>query len=311
MKKIIISSLLVINLLHGNNIALDQSIKDKIVILDNEREYQTSRELLNDFITNDNKMDSLKFWLVQDKKILQNLYFSKNKLTLLRLKQSKVGEKTAKKYAIENMWSIIPVGGLVKGAYDTYKGQNSYQTYNSEKNNYIQYVNSYDISLFDISNAKKILKQFDELKKSQKKLNYILKEYIKESDTQEFKKILPLLKEVKNFKNNIKTRRTNFISYTVISPYLADAQRYIILSDLDTIGHNEEYLKKAAKSMAKGAYKDILLESNEDVRDQFYTVFQKLKNTAGEKEWEDLKVLQTLMDSSSDAKKTGADKWWE
>ena len=63
--------------------------------------------------------------------------------------------------------------------------------------------------------------------------------------------------------------------------------------------------------MGKGAYNDILLESYEDVRDQFYDTLKKLKNTAGDKELEDLKVLQTLTDSSSRQKQNGADKWWE
>ena len=63
--------------------------------------------------------------------------------------------------------------------------------------------------------------------------------------------------------------------------------------------------------MARGSYKDLLLQSHEDVRDQFYHVYSFLKETAGDKEWEDLKVLQTLIDSTSSAKKTGADLWWQ
>ena len=62
--------------------------------------------------------------------------------------------------------------------------------------------------------------------------------------------------------------------------------------------------------IAQARAKYILLESNEDVREQFYVIYQKLKDTAGDKEFEDLKVLQTLLDSSSRTKRTGADKWW-
>jgi hypothetical protein len=303
MKKIILNSLLVINLLYGNNIVLDKNIKDKIVMLDNEKEYQTARELLNDFITNDNKMDSLRFWLEQDKKILQNLYFTNDSLTIISYNTQNNNYETAKDIAISN----IPFFGLGITAYRAYNSDTAYQKKEKQRRD----LENYYISLYDISNTKKILKQFDVLKQSQDKLSHIFKEYIKQANTQEFKNILPLLKEVKNFKNKIKISRTNFISYTVVSPYLANAQRYIILSNSDIIGHNEKYLGKAVRSIAKGAYKDILLESNEDVREQFYTVFQKLKDIAGEKEWEDLKVLQTLMDSSSNDKKTGSDRWWK
>jgi hypothetical protein len=305
MKKIIMSSLLAINLLYGNNIALDQSIKDKIITLDNEQEYLTARELLKDFIDKNNKIDSLKFWLEQDEKIFNNLYFENKGLTYIDSQNIITKKEIEKDTTISGISQLIPIVGLVTTGYMANK-------YNNKINEKKEYLDNYYIPLYNIEKAKYILKEFDFLKKSQDRLNYILKEYIKQANTQEFKHILPLLKEVKNFKNKIKTRRSNFISYTVISPYLANAQKYIMLSNLDNlIGHNEEYLKKAARSMAKGAYKDILLESNEDVREQFYTVFQKLKDTAGEKEWEDLKVLQTLMNSSSNAKKTGADKWWE
>jgi len=299
MKRIIVTIATLGCLLYGNSV-LDQSIKNKIEILDKESEYETSRELLKDFIDKDNKIDSINFWLSLDSKLLDKLNYNiKYQLTLIKYKP----KSNAKDVLIYS----IPYYGSLKTIYDGYNGNLAYQ----ENDKSIQGLKSKHIKLVPIKNAKQILTEYNELRKSQQALKRLLNRYIKESNTDEFKILLSILKNYKNLKNKIKIQRTNFVSYSVVSPYLADAHRNIIISNNDTIGHDESYLQKSARLMAKGAYNNILLESNEDVRNQFYNVFKLLKETAGEKELEDLKVLQTLMDSASKQKQNGADKWWD
>jgi len=303
MKKIIITIATLGCLVYGNT-TLDQSIKNKIEILDKESEYETSRELLRDFIDKDNKIDAIKFWLSLDSKLLNKLNSNmKYQLTLINYKPMNKVKETVK----DNLVYLIPYAGGMKTAYDAYNGDLAYQR--NDKS--IEGLKTKHIHLVPIRNAKQILTKYNELRKSQQALKRLLNRYIKESNINEFKTLLSILKNYKNLKNKIKTQRTNFVSYSVVSPYLADAHRNIIISNDDAIGHDESYLQKSARLMAKGAYNDILLESNEDVRNQFYNVFKLLKETAGEKELEDLKVLQTLMDSSSKQKQNGADKWWE
>ena len=286
MNKIIILFLILKCLLYGET-TLDEGIKNKVEILNNQGEYEISRELLRDFIDEENKIDAMKFWISLDEKLLTELsYNSNNKLTTIKKPNNTLTQ-------VMMTTSILIL--------DKYKEH--FKSIINLKNKYI--------TLISINKAKDILAKYDKLKKSQQVLAILLKKYIKESNTIEFKQLLPILKSHKNLKNKIKTKRTNFISYTVISPYLADAHRKIILSNEDIVGHDETYFQEAAKQMAKGAYKNILFESHEDVREQFYNVYRSLKDVAGDKELEDLKVLQTLIESSSTQKQMGADKWWE
>ena len=304
MKKIVMLSVILVCLLQAST-TLDKSIKNKVEILNNQSEYETSRELLRDFIDKDNKIDAMNFWISLDERLLNELnnnirytitsimYNPKNKIVGM-----------AKDSILDN---LIPFVSLAVTAYVAYNGDTEYQKHSKSINN----LKNEHINLISLNRAKDILEKYNKLKKSQQTLKQLLNKYIIESNDSEFKSLLPILTNYKSLKNKIKTQRTNFVSYTVVSPYLADAHRYIILSNDDIVGHNENYLQKAAEQMAKGAYKDILLESNEDVREQFYNVYRLLKDVAGDKELEDLKVLQTLMDSSSRTKQNGADKWWE
>jgi len=163
--------------------------------------------------------------------------------------------------------------------------------------------------LTDIFEAKDTLKKYNILKESQKKLRKHIEEYILNTSKTE-NNILHLLKNQNNFIKSIKKSYVDYISYTLISPYLAYADYHIYLANDHWFWHDYDELKKAAQAMANGAYKDILLECNEDVKEQFYDVYQKLKSTASEKELQDLKVLQSLMDNVSNKKKSGIDLWW-
>jgi hypothetical protein len=162
--------------------------------------------------------------------------------------------------------------------------------------------------LININEGKKNLDLYNVLKISQIDLQKILGRYAYNDADQ---KILEFQDKQKIFKEEIKDAYQNFISYTIISPYLAYADYHIYLSNKTWFGHDNDELISAAEAMAVGAYKDILLEANSDVRRQFFNVYRKLKEAAGEKEWEDLKVLQTLTDTISHSKKTGIGIWWQ
>lgn len=161
--------------------------------------------------------------------------------------------------------------------------------------------------LVDLQEAQETIYKYNILKDSQTKLLNELNNLILNNQKNE---LILLLNKQSNLKKEIKYSYKTYISYTEISPYLAYADYYIYLANDHWFGHDDE-LKKAAKSISHGAYKDIILQANEDVRDQFYEVYSKLKEVAGSKEWEDLKVLQTLSNTMSVKKKTGINLWWE
>lgn len=320
MKKIFLVMLSVFCMLQAsdqNSSQLEKEIKEKVIILDDAGEHEIAREIISTsmYFGESSVKDSILFWLKLDEKIFNRLDVNiHDGPTLLPpFKVSDENNIVVEDVAVNQMVDTVPIIGLLKGAYDLANDNTLTQkTYNTWKEK-VSYLNECSITCIPVEVAKKKIAQYDMLKKSQKKLKLEWRKYLKSvSNKKELDDYIEILKKLNNFKKKIITRRTNYISYSVVSPYLADAQRNIELSNIDEIiGHNEEYLRKAAKLMAKGAYNNILLQANEDVREQFYKVYQKLKETAGDKELEDLKVLQTLMDSSSKAKKTGADLWWQ
>ena len=288
MNKIIITIAILGCLLYGNT-TLDQNIKNRIEILDNESEYEISRELLSNIINNDNKIDAMNFWLELDKKILYSLNYN------IHTKRTIISKTITLSSGLTHLWDLI-AGAIL--------GNNTNKKLDLNK---IIYIRSLDqnINLIAPEKVHQTLNIYNELKKSQQIFKMILNNYLKTSNKTELNTILAILKSYNDLKNKIKKQRTNFVSYSVISPYLAESYRKLSYKD------GSGYLQESARLMAKGVYNDILLESKEDVRNQFYNVYSLFKRRAGDKELEDLKVLQTLMNSSSKQKQNGADKWWE
>ncbi len=311
MKKIIVLLVVMGNLVFGET-KLDQDILEKIEILNNDHEYELARELLKGLDAGDNStLAVMEYWVILDEKFLNQLStYKKNKIT--NLNYDKAICTQSQNLAEDTMVSQIPILGLAKNSYHFIKGESFTsmgRTYDDNKK--MAKLRNSSPQLFNINEAKKIIKKYDILKKSMEDLKILKSNYMRNCSIKELKKAKLLLNQIRNLKTKTKEDRTGFISYTVVSPYLATAEILICIANTELIGHNEKFLQEAAKTLAKGAYKDILLQSNEDVRDQFYQVFQYLKETAGDKELEDLKVVQTLVDSASKAKKTGADLWWE
>ena len=74
---------------------------------------------------------------------------------------------------------------------------------------------------------------------------------------------------------------------------------------------DKEAFKTAVKNLSASCHQNLLMQSNDEVRFQFFEVQKVLKAQAGKEEFEELKVLTTLQDSNDPSKKRGADAWWE
>ena len=131
--------------------------------------------------------------------------------------------------------------------------------------------------------------------------------------------------EMKNrlvaYKKLIKEKRTHFLSYEVVSPYLYEAHCYLFAGISDSIRASsfnrmysaevEEYKREGIKLLAKACHKDWLYSCAQDVRDQFLEVQKFMKENVGDEEMEEFKVVMTLSDCNDPSKPRGADAWWK
>lgn len=178
----------------------------------------------------------------------------------------------------------------------------------------IEKMKQLDFNLLAPEQIKTKISQFDFLKKSVHTIEKIVDNELTKSDREHLPTIVKYFKQIEKLKTEIKKKRTDFVSYDVISPYLADATRWLIVSKGKwylLIFEDKEAFKIAIKNLTQSCHQNLLMESNEDVRIQFFEVQKQLKSAVGKDEFEELKVLTTLMDSNDPNKKHGADAWWE
>lgn len=126
------------------------------------------------------------------------------------------------------------------------------------------------------------------------------------------KPAISVLRRVRAQKDRLKKDRTDYLSYTVISPCLWEAARKIYLADSDYLalkGKDKVLLDHAVVVLAYACHKQWLFQSSQDVRAQFVEVQRMLKQVASRAEMEDYSVLTTLSDTLDPTKPRGADAW--
>ena len=153
---------LAISLAFGDTKVLDQNIKNKIETLNNREEYEISRDLLSDSITQENKFDSISFWISLDENVLNKLNENIKK-SIMKFEYKKVD--TLKETLKDTLWYLAPIGNLKIG-WDAYNGDLGYQQ--NSKN--VNKLKSFQISLLSIDQVKLTLSKYDVLKKSQQRL---------------------------------------------------------------------------------------------------------------------------------------------
>jgi len=309
-----INKIMLLICIFSSIIFANDSLVKQIEILEKHKHYILSRQKLQENLNQGNSEKLLKLWMSMDKslynKLKQKIKFNKRTIFIPQNKHKKL-----KTTMIVGGTAIVGgavtffTGGLAAPAAIAAVGAASgaalvdNESIDSDKKSGEQISKL----LVDLQEAQKTIYEYNILKDSQTKLLNELNNLILNNQKNE---LILLLNKQSNLKKEIKYSYKTYISYTEISPYLAYADYYIYLADNHWFGHDNE-LKKSVKAISHGAYKDIILQANEDVRDQFYEVYSKLKEVAGSKEWEDLKVLQTLSNTMSVKKKTGIDLWWQ
>ena len=118
-------------------------------------------------------------------------------------------------------------------------------------------------------------------------------------------------------KKEIRTARTRFVSYTLVSPFLAETVRLRRIAKDNffqmLLNHRANAGKRldAISMLAQACHNEILMSCAEDVRIQFADVVSGLKRMSRPAEWEHFKTVTTMLDSYDPSKKRGADAWWE
>ena len=174
-------------------------------------------------------------------------------------------------------------------------------------------VRAMENELLDLEKIRLVLENYETVKSVVRDLEKTLAaKLMKDPDTMD--STLRLLNVVRSQKKTLKSDRTKFLSYVVISPYLWEAERQMFLADSDYlawIGKDKERLDCAVDFLAKACHMEWLYQSSEDVRKQFVAAQRKLKEIASKVEFEDYKVVTTLSDCLDPSKKRGADAWME
>ena len=182
----------------------------------------------------------------------------------------------------------------------------------------ISYELSHLVQVLEPDKVQATLETYDLLRGSQTSLSSHISQALQSSSESHQQPLVQLSARQKAFQREVIAARCNFSSFAVVSPSLAKAEQLIFISKKESpnallpFGHSKERLREAAMAISRsvGSATGILLETHEEVRLQFFTVWKSMRETARKEELEELKVIQTLSDSLSTEKLSGANKWW-
>jgi hypothetical protein len=160
----------------------------------------------------------------------------------------------------------------------------------------VQYEKEHPISTLPISEVDDVIEGYEQLKLSVVKLDQILPKV--ENDSAEMRQ---LVDKYQAFAEQMNLTRYDYISFDVISPYLARADQQIFLADnayYFSISYSSELLHEAVKTLAKSTHQGLIFDSYPVVRKQFVTVYKTLMELGEDdvKEFEEFQAIQTVAD---------------
>jgi hypothetical protein len=181
-----------------------------------------------------------------------------------------------------------------------------------DRDNFQKIFDYIPITLIEINDANKVIEEFEEVKIFLKESSSILNKALLDTNSIDYaKKAGELKSSFDEMLENISKIRCDYISYMIVSPYLGEAERFLIMAKTDNtfgFGHNRSELEKCAAAMRLG--KDgLIMETNLDVRKQFMEIVKAIKEIAGEAEYKQLEVIQTLADKVGNKEPKGSDRW--
>ena len=175
---------------------------------------------------------------------------------------------------------------------------------------------SYERPGLTLEDCRRTLERYDLLREHvQKLLDDTEEALVREAPGDEA--LESLRRDLLALKKEIRIERTRFVSYTLVSPFLAETVRLRRIAGDNffqmLFNHRANAGKRldAISMLALACHNEILMSCTEDVRIQFCDVVSGLKRISRPAEWEHFKTVTTMLDSYDPSKKRGADAWWE
>ena len=177
---------------------------------------------------------------------------------------------------------------------------------------------SQSFNLADKDKAIETAEVYDLLRDNMKKYFRMLEKYhtfyTNNGDHASRNRILELETKANGIKDELIKQRCIFMSFAVVEPAVAEAEKYVFLArgkwwKLNSPDYGR--LQEAILQMSHTFNNKWLYESDEYTRFHFFRVLKKLKEMSAKRRWEDFIVLSTLSDSWDSSKYRGANAWWD
>ncbi len=221
---------------------LDQQLIEKIHLLDENNEHMLARELLGEMATDkETKLAVMQELIQMDKEFADKLEkYKKTSLTTMGFDQKVCSAKLeqTKNSLFDFTLHQIPIADLGKDLYDGYhyiKGDRTDIYAKNEKlEKDLNNLSSKTYDIFDMNEAKKLIKQYDILKKSLNKLRILKIDYFKECDINVLKKAAPLLNQIGDLKN-VSKRIEQILSLMQSSVLILQKQKSLFVFQMPKI----------------------------------------------------------------------------
>ena len=247
----------------------------------NQNQIRLAREIIQDGYQVTGDMTLLDRWLEVDKRLFDELKIQNQKRTLSQL--ASVGSLPPSR----NFWS--------------------------NRQQQIQYEINNPIATLSFTEVDQVLEGYEQLKLSLIKLGTVLQDKIREVTSQDLPQIEKQWRQYQSMVDEIKQSRYDYISFDVLSPYLARAEQQIFLAEnMSSLfsAYSPEILQQAVKTLAKTDHQNILFEADPAVRDQFFRVYSLFQNLAkGQIRMEELFIVQKVADKLRTQGFT-IEEWW-
>jgi len=238
-----------------------------------------ARQILKEAYQETQKIEILSQWIVMDEAMFQALK-QKNQHHSFTDWQTDFEQKCLKKQ---------PYSGHCSD-YDRHK------ELLSQENNVIP--------IPDIEIVTTILNNYKQLKNSLTEIRTVL-------DSQELDTLKESSNQVSSLIRQVQRTRCDYLSFDVVSPYLARTEQLIFISKINkpevssilTLVPDQsikklrgiEILREASSIFAQVADFDMIVESHSSVRKQFFNVYDKFQEAGGTK-FEEFKAIKTVAD---------------
>ena len=300
----------------GNEATLEAymlKIKKEVDSLEPRGEYTIAYELINQTIAKYYSLSNMQYALDHVEKHLSKLQANNINssisifITPKGIDVSKDFELTKgniKRLSISNIVGlVIPFGGVLY-----YMGDKLSET---DKANY-QAAIEQTFVLVEKEKANDIISQYDLLRNSMKiYLDILSKSYPLDASEETKNEYISTRKRAETLKEKIIDAHCNYISYQVISPALAEVSKEFYIATEKWLGFDDKQkIMESITLLTHSFHNDWLFSASEDVRKQYCEVVKSLKSEIGKAEWEEYKVITTMLDSNDPSKPRGANAWW-